>query len=77
MPLVGFEPTIPVSERAKTSHALDRAAIVIGYMYIMRYIFIYKATHLLNNIRSGLNFWQQFFFVANGSQTDVKAQLET
>jgi hypothetical protein len=27
---VGFEPTIPVLERAKTVHASDRAAIVIG-----------------------------------------------
>jgi hypothetical protein len=27
---VGFEPTIPVFERAKTFHTLDRAAIVIG-----------------------------------------------
>jgi hypothetical protein len=31
MPLVGFEHTIPVFERAKTVHALDRAAIVIGW----------------------------------------------
>jgi hypothetical protein len=31
MPWVGFELTIPVFERAKTFHALDRAAIVIGY----------------------------------------------
>jgi hypothetical protein len=30
MPLVGFEPTIPVFERAKAVHALDRAATVIG-----------------------------------------------
>jgi hypothetical protein len=30
MPQVGFEPTIPVFERAKTVHALDRAAAVIG-----------------------------------------------
>jgi hypothetical protein len=30
MPQVGFEPTIPVFERAKTVHALDRAAPVIG-----------------------------------------------
>jgi hypothetical protein len=29
MPLVGFEPTIPAFERAKTIHALDRAADVI------------------------------------------------
>jgi hypothetical protein len=30
MPWVGFEPTTPVFERAKTVHALDRAATVIG-----------------------------------------------
>jgi hypothetical protein len=30
MPRVGFEPKIPVFERAKTVHALDRAATVIG-----------------------------------------------
>jgi hypothetical protein len=30
MPRVGFEPTIPVFERAKTVHTLDRAATVIG-----------------------------------------------
>jgi hypothetical protein len=30
MPRVRFEPTIPVFERAKTVHALDRAAIVIS-----------------------------------------------
>jgi hypothetical protein len=30
MPWVGFELTIPVFERAKMVHALDRAATVIG-----------------------------------------------
>jgi hypothetical protein len=30
MPRVGFEPMIPVFERAKTVHASDRAATVIG-----------------------------------------------
>jgi hypothetical protein len=30
MPGVGFGPTIPVFERAKTVHALYRAATVIG-----------------------------------------------
>jgi hypothetical protein len=30
MPRVGYEPMIPVFERAKTLYALDRAAIVIG-----------------------------------------------
>jgi hypothetical protein len=29
MPRVGFEPTIPVFERAKTVYALDRATTVI------------------------------------------------
>jgi hypothetical protein len=32
MPWVGFEPTIPASERAKTDHALDRAATVTGVL---------------------------------------------
>jgi hypothetical protein len=31
MPLVGFEPTIPVFEQEKTVRASDRAATVIGY----------------------------------------------
>jgi hypothetical protein len=30
MPRAGFEPTIPVFERAKTVHALDGVATVIG-----------------------------------------------
>jgi hypothetical protein len=30
MPLAGFEPTIPVFKRAKTSNVLDRAATVTG-----------------------------------------------
>jgi hypothetical protein len=30
MPWVGFELTIPVFERSKTVHALDRAATLIG-----------------------------------------------
>jgi hypothetical protein len=29
MPWMGYEPTIPVFERVKTYHALDRAATVI------------------------------------------------
>jgi hypothetical protein len=31
MPRVGFELTIPVLQRAKMVHALDRAATVIGW----------------------------------------------
>jgi hypothetical protein len=39
MPWVGFEPTIPAFKRAKTFHALDCAATVIG-------IEVYKCTYL-------------------------------
>jgi hypothetical protein len=35
MPQVGFEPMIPVLERAKTVHALDRAATVIGNIHLL------------------------------------------
>jgi hypothetical protein len=33
MPQMGFEPTIPVFERAKTVHALDRATTAIGLVW--------------------------------------------
>jgi hypothetical protein len=33
MPQVGFKPMIPVFERAKTRHALDCTATVIGWYY--------------------------------------------
>jgi hypothetical protein len=39
MPQVGLEPTIPAFERAKTVHASDRAAIVIGCQYTHRLIY--------------------------------------
>jgi hypothetical protein len=39
MPSMGFEPTISVLERAKTVHALDRAATVIGIMFDYRRLF--------------------------------------
>jgi hypothetical protein len=35
MPRVGFEPTIPLFERAKTVHALDRSGTVIGDVYTL------------------------------------------
>jgi hypothetical protein len=39
MPRVGFEPKIPVFERAKTVHASDRKATVIGdtFNYDLKY----------------------------------------
>jgi hypothetical protein len=33
---MGFEPTIPVFERPKTVHALDRAATVIGFKDLLQ-----------------------------------------
>jgi hypothetical protein len=31
---IGFKPTIPEFERAKTVHSLDRAVTAIGYAYL-------------------------------------------
>jgi hypothetical protein len=40
MPWVGFEPMIPVFERAKKVHALDRAATVVGATFnLLTYIY--------------------------------------
>jgi hypothetical protein len=36
MPWLGFEPTIPATERAKTVHALDRSATLTGILWIIR-----------------------------------------
>jgi hypothetical protein len=43
MPRLGFEPTIPVFERAKTVHALDRAVTVIGGVDVQIHIFLTTA----------------------------------
>jgi hypothetical protein len=40
MPQVGFEPTIPVFERAKTVHAFDHAPIVIGSPKYHSFLFV-------------------------------------
>jgi hypothetical protein len=45
-PQLGFEPTIPVSGRAKTVHALDPAATVIGHIYIYRLKLILKISKI-------------------------------
>jgi hypothetical protein len=42
MPLVGFEPTIPVFERANTVHALDRAATAIGLTSMLQLNKLFK-----------------------------------
>jgi hypothetical protein len=45
-PRVGFEPTIPLLERTKKVHALDRAAIVIG-LCLLLYTKIQKLTNVI------------------------------
>jgi hypothetical protein len=39
MPRLGFEPTAPVFERAKTVHVLDRAATVVGFFFFKASVF--------------------------------------
>jgi hypothetical protein len=46
MPQVEFELTIPVFERAKTVHALDRAAAVVGYVVTLLFFLIPLAPSL-------------------------------
>jgi hypothetical protein len=58
MPLVGFEPTITVFERAKTFHALDCAATVIGCRYMYIACFSSKHSGIFNyntTLRSDMN----------------------
>jgi hypothetical protein len=43
MPQLGFEPTIPGFERAKTVHALDRVATVIGKVQFSNVYFMLRA----------------------------------
>jgi hypothetical protein len=55
MPRVKFEPTIPVFGRAKTVYALDRAATVIGSLYIIQYIIIYWFLAPFSALNCGLS----------------------
>jgi hypothetical protein len=49
MPLAGFEPTVPVFKRAKTFHALDRAATVTGFVQAYRGLKSFSS--FLENVR--------------------------
>jgi hypothetical protein len=54
MPCVGFEPTIPMFKQAKTFHALDRAATVIGlYEYSKDRGLFYGKVGISNYTASG------------------------
>jgi hypothetical protein len=52
MPWVGFETTIPVFERAKTVHALDGVATVIGITLCFTFCFCFHGTVPLHEYRS-------------------------
>jgi hypothetical protein len=56
MPRVGLEPTIPVSERAKTVHALDRAATVIGLIALQYNVTVYTSMYVMMALY-GRNMW--------------------
>jgi hypothetical protein len=49
MPLAGFEPTIPAFKRAKTFHALDRAATVTGEFGFRKVIFSSPSNSIQQN----------------------------
>jgi hypothetical protein len=54
MPRMGFEPTIPVFERAKTVHALDHAATVIGDRYVREENYYHVSSRIC---------WQRFLWL--------------
>jgi hypothetical protein len=68
MPLVGFEVAIPLLERAKKIHALDRVATVIGWLRTAwRYILGHKplrngrfSQFLGTQFRTANKSWQKF-----------------
>jgi NADH:ubiquinone oxidoreductase subunit 4 (subunit M) len=49
MPQVGFEPTISVFHQAKTVHALDCVASVIGFCVGMLYVNMYTKSFANEN----------------------------
>jgi hypothetical protein len=61
MPRVGFELTIPVFERAKTVHALDIAATVIGPLFydLLKYPYSILISNIYFCIFSG--FFRKIF----------------
>jgi hypothetical protein len=58
---VGFEPTIPVFDRAKRIDALDRAANVIGQMVqqsmLLRFVVLNKNFYNVRHARIPTDFW--------------------
>jgi hypothetical protein len=68
MPLVGFEPKTPVFERAKTVHALGRAATVIGmwfYSVVHNYFRYITSEKIINSHKIARTMGQVMCFVNN------------
>jgi hypothetical protein len=59
MSSVGFEPTIPAFGRAKTVHALDRAATVIGSGVTLLSKQLQICQLFLTVTERGLYFWEE------------------
>jgi hypothetical protein len=56
MPRVGFEPTTPAFKRAKTVHALDRAATVIGE-YCIHVCYVWQENEIILYECKKMNFY--------------------
>jgi hypothetical protein len=56
MPWVGFEPMIPVFERAKTVHATDREATVMNYLSFLGYL---QFLACFPNFEKCKKFWEE------------------
>jgi hypothetical protein len=60
MPLVRFELTTPTFERTKTVRALDRAATVIGYLFVPRPLIACSVNVLLIIVAARSKAWNAF-----------------
>jgi hypothetical protein len=67
---VGFEPTIPVYERAKIAHTLDRTATVISSKILMpTRIYQWVTTFFKTSMKDASKFWRSFVLNANVHQS--------
>jgi hypothetical protein len=66
MPRVGFGRTIPVFERTKTIHALDRAATVIGSAAVYALILGHVDRHNLHT-RLSLSLYETLSYIVQDS----------
>jgi hypothetical protein len=78
MPWLGFELTIPASERAKTVHALDRAATVTGIwinIHVNNYVGAAGFNQSVWILYIYINLWQMTIVVTDVTDAYVASQL--